>query len=115
MSRNRKNRSGIVYSTNKDFEYQHNDADNREPETIAPQEQNLIIYQDSKQRKGKIVTIVDNFTGTNEDINNLAKLLKSKCGVGGTVKDKQIIIQGRFDQKVLQLLKEMNFIKTKIK
>lgn len=106
----KKNKSNIVYSTNPNFNY---DEEEFEEETLEKQEQNLRVYHDSKQRKGKTVTIVSGFVGTNNDLNALAKKLKSKCGVGGSVKNDEIIIQGKLAEKVLSLLLKDGFSKTK--
>ena len=112
MGKKDKNRSGVVYSTNPDFEYQsvHDD----EQETLPPSKQNLFIYLDIRQRAGKAVTIIENFTGKQEDLDALAKTLKTKCGVGGSVKDRLIILQGDFRQKAGQLLNQLGY-KTKIR
>ncbi|MBE9468316.1 MAG: translation initiation factor [Bacteroidetes bacterium] len=94
---------GIVYSTNQHFDYEYDETD-KEKETLEPSAQSLKITLDKKQRKGKIVTIVSGFVGKIEDLKNLAKLLKTKCGVGGSVKDGEIIIQGDFKKKLIQIL-----------
>jgi translation initiation factor 1 len=107
MSRKDKNKSGVVYSTNPDFEYQ-NEQDEQQ-ETLPPSKQNLFIYLDTKQRAGKAVTIIENFVGTNDDIQALAKILKTKCGVGGSVKDGVIILQGDFRQKAGQILNSSGY------
>jgi translation initiation factor 1 len=112
MSKKDKNQSGVVYSTNPDFEYQHEQQD--ETETLPPAKQKLFIYLDVKQRAGKAVTIIENFIGKQEDLDTLAKTLKTKCGVGGSVKDNQIILQGDFRQKAGQLLNQLGY-KTKIR
>ncbi|MCB9033099.1 MAG: translation initiation factor [Chitinophagales bacterium] len=115
MSKNDKNwkeRLGTVYSTNPDFNYEYeNDI---EEETLENNKQLLYIYKDNKQRKGKVVTIVDNFIGTTDDLNDLAKFLKTKCGVGGAVKDGQIIIQGDLKDKIKTILEQAAY-KTKLK
>lgn len=99
---------GIVYSTADDFEY--TDAEStQEEETLSPAQQKLKVLLDRKARKGKIVTIVQGFTGTLTDLNNLAKKLKQKCGVGGAVKEGEILIQGDFKQKVFDLLKSEGY------
>ena len=98
----KKGRINVVYSTNPDFNYEYEEE---EPQaTLPPEQQSLRVTLDSKQRAGKTVTLVDGFVGTEEDLKELAKLLKSKCGVGGSVKDGQIIIQGAFKAKVLAIL-----------
>ena len=112
MSKKNKNRqSGIVYSTNPDFEFS---SDNSEDTSDIPaQEQNLKVFLDRKQRAGKEVTLVSGFQGSEETLKDLGKFLKSKCGVGGTVKDGEIILQGNHRDKVLQLLIEKGYKNTK--
>lgn len=97
-----KNRINIVYSTNPNFEYEHNETE--EQETLPPQQQMLYVSLDRKQRAGKAVTLVKGFKGSKNDLETLGKMLKSKCGVGGTVKDGEILIQGDFCEKIVQLL-----------
>lgn len=92
---------GVVYSTDEDFEYEE---EYEEEETLAPEKQNLKIYLDRRLRKGKVVTIVDGFIGKEEDLNDLAKNLKQKCGVGGSTKEGQIIIQGELLDKIGEIL-----------
>ena len=105
---NKKTRySGVVYSTNPDFKYAVND--NPEPDTLQPSGQDLRIQLDKKQRGGKKVTLVTGFIGKSEDLESLGKVLKSKCGTGGSVKDSVIIIQGDFRTKVFELLKLMGY------
>lgn len=98
----KKNRGqgGMVYSTNSNY----NHSDGAEEETLAPQDQLLYVSIDRKQRKGKEVTLVEGFVGSDDDLKALAKMLKSKCGVGGNSKDGEIIIQGNKRDKVMELL-----------
>ena len=102
MAKDWKDRLGVVYSTNSDFKYDKEGQD--EPDTLATNQQKLIVQLDKKNRKGKAVTLVTGFIGSNEDLEALGKLLKTKCGVGGTAKDGEILIQGDFRDKVMQIL-----------
>ena len=102
MSKNKKDRINVVYSTNPNFNYEF-DSKN-EQNTLEPKQQELKIFLDKKQRAGKAVTIIDGFIGKEEDLETLGKSLKTKCGVGGTVKDYQILIQGDFRKRILELL-----------
>lgn len=104
---NKKGRINIVYSTNPNFNYQYEEQE--EQATLPPEKQNLRVTLDSKQRAGRIVTLIDGFIGTEEDLKELAKLLKNKCGVGGSVKEGQIIIQGAFKDKILAILHDNNY------
>jgi translation initiation factor 1 len=103
MSNKNKNRSGIVYSTNPDFRpEEHLQTD----ETLPPAKQNLRVMIDRKQRGGKQVTVITGFIGTDDDLQILAKMLKTKCGVGGGAKDGEILIQGDLRDKVFKLLQD---------
>jgi translation initiation factor 1 len=97
-----KKKKFIVYSTNPDFQF--NSDEDEATETLSPSEQLLYVSIDRKQRGGKEVTLVEGFVGSDDDLKDLAKLLKSKCGVGGSAKDGEIIVQGNFKDKVHDLL-----------
>jgi translation initiation factor 1 len=98
----KKKPNGIVYSTNPDFKYEYDSTS--EEETLLPNQQDLRVWIDRKQRAGKQVTLITGFIGTTEDLEALGKLLKTKCGTGGSAKDGEIIIQGDVRDKVMDLL-----------
>jgi len=98
-----KERLGVVYSTNQNFDYEVDEED--EQQTLPPKQQNLKVMLDKRNRKGKAVTLITNFVGQNSDLKELGKMLKSKCGVGGTVKNGEIIIQGDFRDRIVEILK----------
>lgn len=107
MGKKNKNAIGVVYSTNPDFAYQYDEPE--EAITLPPQQQDLRVWLDRKQRGGKTVTLVTGFVGTADDLATLAKELKTKCGVGGNAKDGEIMIQGDFRDKVLDLLAKAGY------
>ena len=107
---NRKERLGIIYSTNPDYSYHYQDE--TEEATLPKEKQKIRISLDKRNRGGKIVTLITGFIGTNDDLVALGKLLKVKCGVGGTAKDGEIIIQGDFRQKIMEILTKEGYSKT---
>lgn len=107
MTNEWKKREGIVYSTKSDFVYQTNEIE--EPETLPAEKQKLKIALDRKQRKGKTVVLITGFVGKSDDLENLAKELKNKCGTGGSAKNGEIIIQGEMIEKVKDILRNKGF------
>ncbi|TJZ59779.1 translation initiation factor [Sphingobacterium olei] len=109
MAKQKKQRyDGVVYSTADDFDYQ-NPEETPDVETQPNEKQRLRVLLDKKARKGKIVTLVEGFVGKEEDLENLAKTLKQKCGVGGSAKDGEILIQGDFKGKIFDILIQMGY------
>ena len=102
-----KERLGVVYSTNPDFKYET--PAEEEAETLPPGRQKLLVGIDRRNRGGKQVTLVSGFVGSEEDLSALAKTLKTRCGVGGAAKDGEILIQGDFRDRVVQLLLAMGY------
>lgn len=98
----KKEKLNIVYSTNPDFQFQFKEEETID--TLPKNQQKLYVSIDRKQRAGKEVTLIEGFAGLEEDLKDLGKLLKSKCGVGGSVKDNEILIQGNFKDKIFDLL-----------
>lgn len=107
MAKDWKERLGVVYSTNPDFDYSK--EEDSEQETLAPGKQDLRVCLDKKNRKGKAVTLVTGFVGQEDDLKALGKLLKSKCGVGGSTKDGEIMVQGDFRDQVMQILQKEGY------
>ena len=107
MSKNKNNRTGVVYSTFSDFNYEF-EGDNQE-ETLEPAKQKLRVFFEKKGRGGKDATIIKGFVGTEEDIKNLAKLLKNKCATGGSTKEGEIVIQGNLKEKVIKSLIDFGY------
>lgn len=103
-----RNRTGIVYSTNPDFEYQENTSPPEEA-ALPPEKQDLRVIIDRKNRSGKTVTLVTGFRGTQDELESMGKMLKTRCGVGGTVKNGKILIQGDLGERILQILRETGY------
>ena len=113
MKKKKKNRVNLVYSTNPDFQFE--ELHDAIEETLEASQQQLYISLDRKNRGGKEVTLVEGFIGLDEDLKTLAKTLKSKCGVGGSMKNSEVMIQGNFVEKVYLLLTDMGYSKVKKK
>lgn len=94
---------GVVYSTNPDYQYQYDDEP--EAETLPPSQQKLRVRIERNHRGGKVVTLVTGFVGSDDDLQTLGKLLKTKCGVGGSAKDGEIIVQGEHLERVKEILR----------
>ena len=107
----RKKRVGVVYSTNTDFDYSEDTQD--EAISLPKNQQKLRLYMERAGRGGKTVTIVKFFVGSEDDMVALCKLIKQKCGVGGSVKDGEIIIQGDHRERLLDILKKEGYTQTK--
>jgi len=100
-------RKNVVYSTNPDYSYDEEQSEDQE--TLAVGDQLLYVSIDRKQRKGKSVVLVEGFVGTEDDLKDLGKTVKSKCGVGGSAKDGEIVIQGDNRDKVMKILEELGY------
>ncbi len=106
-NKKRKQRTGIVYSTNLEYQYTYNDPP--EEESLPPEQQRVYVSVDRKSRKGKTVTLISGFIGTPDDRKELARFLKSTCNTGGSVKGDDILIQGDFRDRIIQMLNEAGF------
>ena len=107
MAKSKKERINVVYSTNPNFSYQEEEEEVQD--TLPKNQQKLYVSIDKKQRAGKEVTLIEGFIGLEEDLKELGKVLKSKCGVGGSVKDGEILIQGNFRDKIIELLQKEGY------
>ncbi|QEC51682.1 translation initiation factor 1 [Anseongella ginsenosidimutans] len=99
----KKNTGGLVYSTDPGFQLGTSHEDGEEA-TLAPNRQDLRVQLDRKQRAGKAVTLITGFRGRPDDLEKLGKMLKSKCGTGGSVKNGEVLVQGDFREKIMQIL-----------
>src|SRR5690554_5643143 len=109
-----KKRLDIVYSTNPDYHYQQEDEDEKREAALPKNKQLLRVSLDKRNRKGKAVTLVSGFRGSDEDLQELGKLLKMRCGVGGSAKEGEIIVQGDHRGKVLDILQKEGYAKSRI-
>ncbi len=111
MANDWKARLGMVYSTNPDFEYETERSG--EAETLPPARQELRVWLDRRQRAGKVATLVRGFAGADADLQELGRLLKTRCGVGGAVKEGEIIVQGDHRDRVVEILLKAGYSRTK--
>ena len=109
----KKERINVVYSTNPNFHYQNDEEET--VSTLLKNQQKMYVSIDRKQRAGKEVTLIEGFIGSDDDLKDLGKLLKTKCGGGGTAKDGEIIVQGNFKDKIFDLLVKEGYTSTKKK
>jgi len=103
-----KSRLGIVFSTNQDYSYK-NDEEQKSVQTVPIEHQKLIVSIDRRNRGGKQVTLISGFVGSDEALSLLGKVIKNKCGVGGSAKNGEILIQGDFRDKIVVLLQSMGY------
>lgn len=106
MSKKNKNEGGFVFSTNPNFNIEN---ENEAVETLPPNEQKLKVWLEKNHRGGKTASVIKDFVGNGEDLEQLAKVLKNKCGTGGSAKDGEIIIQGDHREKIIKLLLDMGY------
>jgi translation initiation factor 1 len=104
---NKKNRSGLVYSTNPDYQYLS--SEDEDSATLPPQQQDLRVSLDKRHRKGKEVTLITGFVGSEEDLKDLGKEIKNKMGVGGSAKNGELLIQGDLRDEIVTLLKDKGY------
>ncbi len=112
MNKKKTRPDGLVYSTNQDF-YNDFEEESTDQQTLPKEKQSLRVKLDTKQRAGKVVTLIEGFVGANDDLEALGKQLKTKCGTGGSVKDGCVIIQGDYKEKILVWLKDWGYSKAK--
>ncbi|ANI90455.1 SUI1 family translation initiation factor [Arachidicoccus ginsenosidimutans] len=110
MSKNKRDNNGLVYSTDPNFSFQNEEES---VDTLAPNQQKLRIWLETKNRGGKAATLVSGFVGSEDDLKELGKKLKNFCGTGGSVKDNEMLIQGDQRDKVLQYLLKEGYSQTK--
>jgi translation initiation factor 1 len=103
----KKSIKNVVYSTNPNFQFEYEEE--TIIETLQNAQQKLYVSIDKKQRAGKEVTLIEGFVGKEEDLKELGKMLKNKCGVGGTAKENEILIQGNFRDKIIELLQKEGY------
>ncbi len=108
--KNKPDSLGFVFSTDPNFKFEEEE---QTIETLAPNQQKLRVWLDTKKRAGKVATLITGFIGTVEDLEDLGKKLKNFCGTGGSAKDYEIIVQGDQREKILQWLLKNGYTNTK--
>ena len=110
-----RNKGGLVYSTGKETmaSLLEGLSLRDEEETLPKEDQELRVRIERKGRKGKTVTLISGFVGQTADLEELGKALKAKCGIGGSVKDGEVILQGELVERVVALLREMGYTRTR--
>ena len=110
-----RNKGGLVYSTGKETmaSLLEGLSLGEEEETLPKEDQELRVRIERKGRKGKTVTLITGFVGQTADLEELGKELKAKCGIGGSVKEGEVILQGELVERVVALLREMGYTRTR--
>ena len=103
--KNKKSKNSVIYSTNPNFKFEDEEKKNKKH---APKNQKLKLYK-QRYKGGKVAIIIEDFIGSKHDLKNLANVLKSKCGVGGSAKDGKIIIQGDIREKIMNILEKEGY------
>lgn len=111
-----RSKGGLVYSTGKETMASLLDGLSLrdEEETLPKEDQELRVRIERKGRKGKTVTLISGFVGQTADLEELGKELKAKCGIGGSVKEGEVILQGELVERVVALLREMGYTRTRV-
>ncbi len=110
-----RSKGGLVYSTGKETmaSLLEGLSLGEEEETLPKEDQELRVRIERKGRKGKTVTLISGFVGQTADLEELGKELKAKCGIGGSVKEGEVILQGELVERVVALLREMGYTRTR--
>lgn len=110
-----RNKGGLVYSTGKETmaSLLEGLSLGDQEETLPKEDQELRVRIERKGRKGKTVTLISGFVGQTADLEELGKELKAKCGIGGSVKEGEVILQGELVERVVALLREMGYTRTR--
>jgi len=108
MAQDWKDKLGMAFSVSPDTPSEPEESQEQAP-SVAPNKQTLYVELDKKGRNGKSATLVTGFEGTDDELKELARMLKTQCGVGGSTRDGEILIQGNFRDKVMDILKNQGF------